>query len=62
MGAKKYAKIRRKKHKTKGEILKKKKKIGAKKFSGEKVFELKKQIFKAEIGTKMAKIGKKLRN
>ena len=42
MGAKKYAKIRRKKHKTKGEILKKKKKNGAKKFSGEKVFELKK--------------------
>ena len=63
MGAKIMQKIRRKKHKTKGKILKKiKQKIGAKKFSGEKVFELKKQIFKAEIGTKMAKIGKKLRN
>jgi len=43
MGAKNMQKIRRKKHKTKGKILKKiKQKIGAKKFSGEKVFELKK--------------------
>ena len=60
MGAKKYAKNQKKKTQNKRRNIKKK--IGAKKFSGEKVFELKKQIFKAEIGTKMAKIGKKLRN
>ena len=36
MGAKKYAKIRRKKHKTKGEILKKKKKNW-----GQKIFRRK---------------------
>ena len=37
MGAKKYAKIRRKKHKTKGEILKKKKKkLGPKNFQEKK--------------------------